>query len=248
MIISLYLFQKFFTEKHMVSKCIICRASPTPCSRPTPTPFLLKNSWEKKRHDIISRYTNNILRYQFQDIINIVMNATAMVKGQGCQESGAMYWAVPMRVNVLSAIFAKEPRSPTQSRYLDLQAGVHCQNFETMISLFFAPNFMLPWKAIELTFLHTTQLSRQKRAGGERAIYGRCWQGVVLVIASVPRKFLKAKPHHPSDWHIYLHCTAEITQMEVNICLTWILWVMMIWEWITLKVQLGPLIQRRLLK
>ena len=121
-----------------------------------PTPFLLKNSWEKKPHDIISRYTNNILRYQFQDIFNIVMNAPAMVKGQGCQESGAMYWAVPMRVNVLSAIFAKEPRSLTQGRYLDLQTGVHCQNFETMISLFFAPNFMLPWKAIELTLLHTT--------------------------------------------------------------------------------------------
>ena len=55
-------------------------------------PSLLKTSWEKKRHDIISRYTNNkIFRYQFQDILNIVMNATAMVKGQGCQESGAKY-------------------------------------------------------------------------------------------------------------------------------------------------------------
>ena len=55
-------------------------------------PSPLKTSWEKKRHDIISRNTNNkILRYQFQNILNIVMNATAMVKGQGCQESGAKY-------------------------------------------------------------------------------------------------------------------------------------------------------------
>ena len=79
-----------------------------------------------------------------QDILNIAMNATAMVKGQGCQESGAKHSRVPMMVCDNNAFFAvpcdTEPnRSPTQGRYLDLQTNTHL--FPKRILLEFPKNF-----------------------------------------------------------------------------------------------------------